>query len=84
MISGAKSVVQRKSSRAPDACGILRQADWQSAAGFDNLPRIAASRKRGVLDVSDIWPIDNRPQATGLPRNAGEAKIVAAREEKKM
>jgi hypothetical protein len=43
------------------------------------LPRIAASRKRRVLDVSGIWPIDNRPQATSLPH-----KIVAAREETKM
>jgi hypothetical protein len=43
------------------------------------LPRIAASRKRGVLDVSDIWPIDNRPQVANLPH-----KIVAAREQTKM
>jgi hypothetical protein len=48
------------------------------------LPRIAASRKRGVLDVSGIWPIDNRPQATSLPHNAGNPKFVAAREETKM
>jgi hypothetical protein len=51
---------------------------------LNNLPRIAASRKRGVLDVSGIWPIDNRPQATSLPHNAGDPKIVAAREETKM
>jgi hypothetical protein len=45
-----------------------------------NLPRIAASRKRGVLDASGIWPIDNRPQATSLPHNARDLKIVAAHE----
>jgi hypothetical protein len=48
-----------------------------------NLPHIAASRKRGVLDVSDIWPIDNWPQAISLPHNV-DPKIVAAREETKM
>jgi hypothetical protein len=44
------------------------------------LPRIAASRKRGVLEVSGIWPIANRPQDAILPHN----KIVAAREETRM
>jgi tetratricopeptide (TPR) repeat protein len=39
---------------------------------LNNLPGIAASRKRGVLEVSDIWRIDNRPQAASLPHNAGE------------
>jgi hypothetical protein len=51
---------------------------------LNNLPRIAASRKRGVLDISEIWPIDNRPQATSLPHTAGDPKFVAAREETKM
>jgi hypothetical protein len=32
-----------------------------------------------VLDVSDIWPINNRPQVANLPH-----KIVAAREEIRM
>jgi hypothetical protein len=49
-----------------------------------NLPRIAASRKRGVLDGIGIWPIDNRPQATSLPHDAGDPKIVAARGDTKM
>ena len=58
---------------------------WLPTGAQDNiLHRIAASRKRGVLDVSDIWPIDNRPQATSLPHNAGDPKIVAARKETKL
>ena len=43
-------------------------------ARFSTLPRIAASRKRGVLEVSGIWPINNRPQATTLPRIAASRK----------
>jgi hypothetical protein len=37
-----------------------------------NLSRVAASRKRGVLEVSGIWPIDNRPQDAILPYIAGD------------
>jgi hypothetical protein len=39
-----------------------------------------AGRKRGVLGVSGIWPIDNRLQDAILPHN----KIVAAREKTKI
>jgi hypothetical protein len=46
----------------------------------DNLPHIAASRNRGVLEVRGIWPIANPPQDAILPHN----KIVAAREEIRM
>jgi hypothetical protein len=68
--------------RMPANRGIRRRL---ATGAQDNiLPRIPASRKRGVLDVSDIWPIDNRPQATSLPHNAGDPKIFAAREQTKM
>jgi len=50
------------------------------SGGIVCLRHIAASRKRGVLEISGIWPIDNRPQDAILPHN----KIVAAREETKM
>jgi NAD(P)-dependent dehydrogenase (short-subunit alcohol dehydrogenase family) len=35
-----------------------------------NRPHDAAGRKRGVLEVRGIWPIDNRPQDAILPHNA--------------
>ena len=42
------------------------------------------NRRFSSTDTGSGRPIANRPQATSLPHNAGDPKIVAAREETKM
>jgi hypothetical protein len=57
-----------------DYMKVIYMSTGQQSA-INNLLRIAASRKRRVLEVSDIRPIANRPQDAILPYN----EIVAAR-----
>jgi hypothetical protein len=79
-VTPASAVIGLRKAPAAKTAGVTGAAtgglknEWP---WVKHLPRIAASRKRGVLEVGGIWPIDNRPQDAILPYN----KIVAARED---